>query len=95
MCDDIGNAAYDTQGVAAALFERIVLVGAHRPGFARLGPLRERWGVPLEVECGEDYLQRLADARFTGDVERAATTLLKDFRGGLIGPLCLEPPPEM
>ena len=26
MCDDIGNAAYDTQGVAAALIERLVLV---------------------------------------------------------------------
>ena len=93
MCDDIGNAAYDTQGVAAALFERLVLVGRHKPAFVRLGPLRERWGVPLECESGEDYLQRLADERFTGDVQRAATTLLKDFRSGLLGPMCIEFPP--
>ena len=51
-----------------------------------------RWNVPLDVSCGEDYLQNLADHRFTGDVERAATTLLKDFRSGLIGPLCIEFP---
>ena len=94
MCDDIGNAAYDTQGVAAALVERLVLVEAQRPQFCRLATLVERWGVPLEGRCGEDYVRRLAAERFTGDVERASTTLLKDFRTGLIGPLCLEWPME-
>lgn len=94
MCDDIGNAAYDTRSVAAALYERLVLVGAHKPQFVRLDVLRERWGVPLEVACGEDYLDALAEARFTGDIERAATTLLKDFRTGLIGPLCIEFPDD-
>jgi len=92
MCDDIGNAAYDTQGVAAALFERLVLVESHKPGFARLDTLRERWGVPLECTSGEQYLQKLASLRFTGDVQRASTTLLKDFRSGLIGQLCIEFP---
>jgi len=92
MCDDIGSAAYDTRAVSAALVERLVLVSAHRPNFVRLDTLRERWGVPLEGTCGEDYLQRLADARFTGDIQRAATTLLKDFRSGLLGPVCIEWP---
>jgi len=92
MCNDIGSAAYEPRGVAAALIERLVLVSAHRPAFARLETLVDRWGVPLEGSCGEDYLDALADARFTGDVERAATTLLKDFRSGLLGPLCLEYP---
>jgi ribosome biogenesis GTP-binding protein YlqF len=92
MCDDIGNAAYDTRGVAAALFERMVLVSQHRPNYARLDTLRDRWGVPLECTSGEIYLERLADSRFTGDVERAATTLLKDFRSGHLGPLCIEWP---
>ena len=94
MCDDIGNAAYDTRSVAAALYERLVLVGAHKPQFVRLDTLRERWGVPLEQASGEEYLDALADSRFTGDVERAATTLLKDFRNGLIGPQCIEFPDE-
>ena len=94
MCDDIGSAAYDTQGVAAALFERLVLVHRHRPTFARLETLRERWGVPLEVTSGEEYLRNLAEARFTGDMQRASTTLLKDFRSGLIGQLCIEFPDD-
>ena len=50
--------------------------------------------MPLECTSGESYLEQLADARFTGDIERAATTLLKDFRSGLLGPLCIEFPDE-
>ena len=93
MCDDIGNAAYDTQGVAAALLERLVLVSRHRPAYAQLETLRERWGVAPEAQpSGEEYLDALARARFTGDVHRAATALLKDFRSGLIGPMCIEFP---
>lgn len=92
MCDDIGSAAYDTRGVAAALFEQLVLVAKKNPTFARLDQLQERWGVPTDAKCGEDFLEQLAAQRFTGDQERAATTLLKDFRSGLLGPICLEPP---
>ena len=35
---------------------------------------------------------RASQERFTGDVERAATTLLKDFRSGNLGRFCLEWP---
>lgn len=35
MCDDIGNAAYDKQGVAAALLERLLRVEETEPSFAR------------------------------------------------------------
>ena len=52
-------------------------------------------GCPItycECSSGEIYLQSLPDARFTGDVERAATALLTDFRKGLLGPLCIEFP---
>lgn len=96
MCDDIGNAAYDTQGVAAALFDRLVFVATVKPTFARAAAetLGERWGVPVENLSGEDYLQALADKRFTGNVERAASQLLKDFRTGRLGRVCLEVPPE-
>ena len=94
ICDDIGNAAYDTQGVAAALFERLNTVAAARPAYARAAveTLRERWGVPIESASGEEYLDALADHRFTGDVDRAATQLLKDFRSGALGRACIEVP---
>ncbi len=48
MCDDIGNAAYDTQGVAAALLERIVLVATHRPAYATCGVLSGAPHAPLQ-----------------------------------------------
>ena len=94
MCNDIGSAAYDTQGVAAALVERLALVAHHRPSFVSLTTLHDRWSVSLDGASGEDYLQRLADERFTGDIERASTTILKDFRTGLMGPMCIEWPPR-
>ena len=79
--------------------------------------------MPLEGYSGEEYLQALADRRFTvccgpvlrpkartsqrgwpysralplcaqGDVERAAQQLLKDFRTGRLGRVCLELPPQ-
>ena len=97
ICDDIGNAAYDTQGVAAALFERLSRVAAERPAYARAAAekLHDRWGVPLEGLNGEEYLCALADARFTGNVDRAAGQLLKDYRSGALGRACLELPPEL
>jgi len=49
---------------------------------------------PQDCASGEDYLEALADARFSGDVQRAASTLLKDFRSGLIGRLCIEFPAQ-
>lgn len=94
MCDDIGNAAYDTQGVAAALVERLRSVSEAQPSFARLDTLKARWGVPVDQMGGEQYLEALAEKRFTGDVQRAAVTILKDFRSGLMGPVCLELPLE-
>ena len=93
MCDDIGSAAYDIQGVAAALYEKLLAVSSSRPPYARLEILRERWGVELsDISSGEAYLEELAQARFTGDVQRAAVTLLKDFRSGKLGRICLEFP---
>ena len=61
MCDDIGNAAYDTQGVAAALLERLFCL-ATPARFARLETLRDRWGVGLDdCDSGETYLSNLAE----------------------------------
>jgi len=93
MCDDIGSAAYDTRSVAAALVETLVLAERERPSYVRLGKMRERWGIdPEDCSCGEEYINALAEVRFTGDVQRAATTILKDFRMGMLGKMCLEWP---
>lgn len=92
MCDDIGNAAYDTRSVSAALLETLVGVGGRRPAYVSLAALEKRLLPPAPGECGEEYLERLAEAKFTGDVQRAATVLLKEFRSGAFGRVCLEFP---
>lgn len=115
ICDDIGQAAYDNQKVAAALVDLLcelrlptkpapatqeattatTEVAATNPepstGDRVLG---DRYGLAPGSLNGEDYVPALADFRYKGDRERAARTLLQDFRKGLLGTLPLELPPS-
>lgn len=95
MCDDIGQAAYENQQVAHALFELLMNVDARRPQYARLAKMRERYGIEIQ-DCadGTDFIEQLAQTRFTGDIERAAFAFLKDFRKGRLGNLCIELPAD-
>ncbi|MGC9528718.1 MAG: ribosome biogenesis GTPase YlqF [Limnospira sp.] len=87
ICEDIGEAAYDNQRVAAGMVEL----------FADLelqDKLHDRYSVDVGSQTGESYLQSLADDRYQGDRERAARQLLNDFRKGLLGAIALEVPPD-
>jgi ribosome biogenesis GTPase A len=87
ICDDIGEAAYDNQRVAAALVDLLKQLGSDRP-------LQQRYGVEADQPTGESYLQLLASQNYQGDDERAARQLLNDFRKGLLGNISLELPPS-
>ncbi|MEC4986952.1 MAG: ribosome biogenesis GTPase YlqF [Oscillatoria sp. PMC 1068.18] len=87
ICDDIGEAAYDNQRVAAALVD---LIGDL--DFADV--LKYRYGQELNLLTGEEYIYNLANLRYKGDLERVAVLLLNDFRKGLMGNIPLEFPPE-
>lgn len=91
VCDDIGQAAYDNQRVAALLAE--TLDRLTRSTWLDHDPLGTRYGLPLGDNSGEDYLLALGEHRFKGDTERAARTLLQEFRRGALGAIALEPPP--
>ncbi|TAD78239.1 MAG: ribosome biogenesis GTPase YlqF [Oscillatoriales cyanobacterium] len=116
ICDDIGQAAYDNQKVAAALVDLLcglqlpsklasvvpeaiaaAEVGAEEPTQRSTGDrvLDHRYGLAPGLLNGEDYVPALADFRYKGDRERAARTLLQDFRKGLLGTLPLELPPSI
>ncbi|MGI0488625.1 ribosome biogenesis GTPase YlqF [Pantanalinema rosaneae CENA516] len=87
ICDDIGEAAYDNQRVAAAFVDRLKALQAD-------STLHTRYQLAVADLTGEDYLHTLADHRYQGDVERTACQILNDFRKGHLGAIALEYPPE-
>ncbi len=86
ICDDIGEAAYDNQRVAAAFVELLQTLG-------QVNCLDHRYQFPLEDLTGEAYLVALAAKRYQNDPERAGRQLLQDFRRLALGPIALELPP--
>ncbi|MEM8604186.1 MAG: ribosome biogenesis GTPase YlqF [Cyanobacteria bacterium P01_H01_bin.121] len=94
LCDDIGEAAYDNQRIAAALVDLLTQLQPQTKAVPA-DLLTKRYGVALDQATGEDYVHQLAAERHKGDRERTARQLLNDFRKGLLGPLPLELPPVM
>lgn len=92
ICDDIGEAAYDNQRVAAAFVDRLKQLQAEAPYLLSQQPLQARYQLDPMTITGEDYITTLADQRYQGDVERAARQILNDFRKGLLGAIPLELP---
>jgi len=96
ICDDIGEAAYDNQRVAAALVELLQeLSHSSAPGLLPEQPLLTRYQLDPSNYTGEGYLPALAKLHYQGDVERSARQILTDFRKGLLGPITLEFPPTL
>jgi len=94
ICDDIGEASYDNQRVAAALVELLKdLDHTAAEGLLPDSPLKTRYELDPTSLTGEDYLHALADYRHQGNLERTARQLLNDFRKGLLGTIPLELPP--
>lgn len=85
ICEDIGEASYDNQIVAAVLVDLLVELN-----FADV--LIKRYVLdPLDM-TGEEFIYQMGEKRYKGDVERAACQLLNDFRKGLMGAIPLEIP---
>ncbi len=87
ICDDIGDAGYDNQRVAATLVDLLTQLG-------QSSSLQERYALSPVGLSGESFLHTLADRQHQGNIERTARRLLNDFRTGLLGAICLEHPPE-
>ncbi|WP_353929336.1 ribosome biogenesis GTPase YlqF [Okeanomitos corallinicola TIOX110] len=93
ICDDIGEASYDNQLVAAAFIDIINGLLESHPHLLPANPLFSRYEVDSIIHTGETYLHILAEHRYKGDIERTARTLVTDFRKGLLGNIPLEIPP--
>ena len=94
ICDDIGDASYDNQRIAAALVDLLKNLAANSlPDVLPENPLLARYELDPIIVTGEEYLHTLAQLRYQGDVERTARQLLTDFRKGFLGAIPLELPP--
>lgn len=86
ICEDIGEAAYDNQLVAADFVDLLVKLGSDQV-------LKSRYGLDALEMTGEEFIYQLAQMRYKGDKERVARMLLQDFRKGYLGSVALEYPP--
>jgi ribosome biogenesis GTPase A len=87
ICEDIGDAAYVPEQVAAAFLEWVPEV---QPAAQQV--LEARYQLAWQPQ-GSLLLATLASQRFTGDERRASLQVLYDFRKGALGPIALERPP--
>ncbi|HEY9803562.1 ribosome biogenesis GTPase YlqF [Anabaena azotica] len=93
ICDDIGEASYDNQLVAAALVDLLTSLEEQAGELLPKSPLYARYELDPIPHTGEGYLHALAEHRYKGDVERTARQLLTDYRKGFLGTVPLELPP--
>ncbi|MBD2206846.1 ribosome biogenesis GTPase YlqF [Calothrix sp. FACHB-1219] len=94
ICDDIGEASYDNQLVAAELVNVLNYLQDVATELLPKKPLESRYELDSSPHIGDVYLHLLAEHRYKGDVERAARQLLTDYRKGLLGEIPLEIPPN-
>lgn len=94
ICDDIGDAAYDNQRVAAAFVDLLTSLQQQAPELLTTHSLQARYGLSPNSRSGEAYLHDLAAQRYQEDADRAARQILNDYRKGLLGPIPLELPPQ-
>lgn len=93
ICDDIGEAAYDNQRVAAGFVDLLKELYAKHPETFLVEPLQNRYDLDPVPMTGESYLATLAHGKYQDDLERAARQMLNDYRKGMLGTLPLEFPP--
>ncbi len=86
ICDDIGEAGYDRQSMAAAFVEICQELGY-------VEGLQARYGSVPTTLSGAEYLEQLARDKYRGDMERTSHLILNDFRTGVLGRIPLELPP--
>ena len=89
ICDDIGQAGYVSEHVAAAFLE-----WCRDRGATICDRIKERYGFESLEPAGSLLVHQLAQQRHTGKVQQAADRILTDYRKGMLGNWGLEQPPD-
>ena len=94
LCDDIGQAAYDCEGVALAFLEMLVALEQQPAASVQPQLLEKRYGIAIEAGPGaaHAWLSAAALRHTSGQSERMAQRLLDDYRRSVLGPIALELP---
>ncbi len=92
ICEDIGDAAYDNQRIAASLIDLLTSLENDNNSFVSASCLQSRYQLEPTNYTGEGYLHTVAKQLNQEDVERTARRILDDFRKGLLGQIPLELP---
>ena len=87
ICEDIGQASYDNQVVAASEVDLLLKLGYNTM-------LQSRFNLDPTDMTGEAFIQEASDRLYKGDKERVARQILYDFRTGNMGKIPLELPPN-
>jgi ribosome biogenesis GTPase A len=86
ICEDIGEASYDNQIVAAAAIDLLLELGYSNV-------IQSRFNLDPLGMTGEAFIQAVGDRFHQGDKEKVARQILYDFRTGNMGKIALELPP--
>lgn len=100
LCDDIGQAAYDSEAVAVAFVHLLAQLAAVPGAGVAADLLQQRYGIGLGRlgqggPDGETWLIDAAARHTSGDTTRMATKLLDDYRCARLGSIALELPGSM
>ena len=94
ICDDIGQAAYDTEQVAINFMKLLDTLENLKEAGIRSMCLQNRYGI-FANEIIQDkslWLLSAAERHTSGDTRRMSQRLLDDFRKNLLGNIALELP---
>ena len=94
ICDDIGQAAYDTEQVAISFMKLLETLENIQEAGIKSMCLQNRYGIFVNETIKDKSLWLLsaAERHTSGDTRRMSQRLLDDFRKNLLGNISLELP---
>ena len=92
ICDDIGQAAYDTEAVGLAFLRMLEELEPIQAAGVAPGLLEARYGLAPTPGDAEAWLSSAAARHTSGDLLRMAQRVLDDFRRSQLGAITLELP---
>ena len=94
LCDDIGEAAYDTEIIAREFISIISQLYKKNTANISLNKISKRYGIDLVegFHNPDQWINEVAKIHTSGDIRRMSKKLLEDFRNQMLGNISIEVP---